>query len=112
MLGNNRTMDFARVRERDLAIDQLRKHQLVYSSRRGVNPAQFLGCENLLRTNRPRNQHLGIGNLCVEPLVIGKVNNLEFRKVTVQPLGKPRRRIPLVERMVNGNKKLSHRVIG
>ena len=104
VLCNDGPMHLTRIRKNDVTLDEFGKHQLVHGSRRRMNPAQSLRRRDLLRPKRPRNDDLGAGNFGVESFVVGKVNDIEFAKVGTQALGEPRRGVPLIKRMVNGDK--------
>ena len=106
MLSYDGPVHFARVGENNVAIDQLRKHQLMDGRRGRMNPLQLLRGRNLLGTDRPCDDDLGIDNLFVHTRIIGKSYQADLVKLLLEALRKPIRRVPLIERMMNEDQKL------
>jgi hypothetical protein len=103
MLGNYRTVNFAGVGEDHIAIDQLRKHELMNRRSRRMNPAQ-VGCSlELFRTQRPGNDDFGGAKAIFDPVVTRSLNRFDAGKIANQPLGQPRGRVPKLERMAEDN---------
>jgi hypothetical protein len=79
--GHNGTMYVARIRENNIALDQLGIHQLIYSSRGGVNPAKATSNVELLRAQRPRHQSFSVLKMSFQPCVVFEVYNIDLRKL-------------------------------
>src|SRR5437016_3740428 len=97
MLSNYRAVHFPSIRKYDIAIDQLGKQELMHSSRRRVNPAELVGRQELLWTERPGDGDLGIAQMGFYAFIGVEVNNLKLRKFLLQPLGQPARSVPELE---------------
>ena len=89
VLRHHRPMHFARVGENDVAVDEFRKYELMNRCRRRVNPPQFPGRRDLLRTNRPGDDNFRIDDFFIHALVVGKMDDAYARELAPQSVGKP-----------------------
>ena len=69
-----------------------------------MNPPQLLGSPKLLRVELPSNQNLGIRNFMGKIVQIGKLREMMFGELVLQPRTKPVRRVPQFKAVMNGEK--------
>src|ERR1700737_3353101 len=89
MLGHDPTVDLAAVGEDDVAVHQFGKYQLMDRGRGRMNPAQLLSDPQLLRTERPGNDDLGVTEIGLDSIVTGTLHRFDHWEVLVNARGEP-----------------------
>src|SRR5690242_5570928 len=97
-------MNIGRVGHPDVARYQFGKHELMDRGGGRMNPPQLLGSPKLLRVELPSNQNLGIRNFMGKIVQIGKLREMMFGELVLQPRTKPVRRVPQFKAVMNGEK--------
>ena len=105
MFSDDRPMHIARVRHNDIAGTQLGRHQRMHRGRGRMDPLQLLRSLDLFSAQRPRHRDVSVGDLFGHPVVVGKMYHFELRKILLQLLGKPLRRLPKSEMVMDRDEK-------
>src|SRR5262249_52428615 len=106
VLGHNRSVDFTRIGEDDVAVNEFGIQEWMNGSRGTMHPAQLVRELQLFRADRKSKDDFGARQFLFQVVVTGETDNFELRKLFPKSTGKPVRGNPQIEAMVGGDEQL------